>query len=203
MSVIIEQTIIWVAMKEYFKFLDVDGFDYPLVKQQLLKSLSPLYGDQSSAIQKLEKNKDRICELYYENEVIRGLIIFKNHLSNEYAEYGIVNGFEEKTTLPIIFEDEVNRRRSLRFTTMLKLLNRASDHAIAMNAQSFFGTVSGEKNGTLRLLFRLGFEEVAKFHNKFKSGVTEHLIVHKNIGMLYELTKVEPKRIYVGSVPPE
>ncbi len=190
-------------MNESFKVLGIDSQDYSLVKQQLLKALSPLYGDQSSAIQKVEERNDRICELYYVNEIVRGLIIFRNYLSNEYAEYGIFNGFEEKTTLPIISESEINRRRSLRFSIMQKLLHRAAEHAIGMNAQSFFGTVSGEKNGTLRLLFRLGFEEVAKFPDKFKIGVTEHLVVHKNITKLYELTKDKPARACIGSSPPE
>lgn len=190
-------------MKENFKVLGIDSFDYALVKHQLLKALSPLYGDQSLAIQKVEERNDRTCELYYENGIVRGLIIYKKHLSNEYAEYGIVDGFEEKTTLPIIFENETSRRRSLRFSIMQKLLHRAAEHAITMNAQAFFGTVSGEKNGTLRLLFRLGFDEIAKFHDKFKLGVTEHLVVHKNVRKLYELTKDEPERAYIGSSPPK
>lgn len=189
-------------MKDSFKVLGIDSFDYELVKSQILKVLLPLYGDQSSAIRKVEERDDRICELYYENGIIRGLIIYKKYLSNEYAEYGIVEGFEEKTTLPI-YENETGRRRSLRFTIMLKLLNRAAKQAIGMNAQTFFGTVSGEKNGTLKLLFRLGFEEVAKFQDKFKLGVTEYLVVHKNVSKLYELTKNEPKCVYIGSSPPK
>lgn len=177
-----------------FKTLDVDLPEFEIVKKELMSALSPIYGhtNTESLIHKIETIKDRTCELYYEDDVLRGLIVFKKHLSNEYRDLGILDGFEQKTTLPIVPHDKANRRRSLRITVMKRLLHRATENAIAMGAKTFFGTVSDEKYGTLRLLFKLGFEEVQIFPDKFKSGVSEHLLVHKNLSTLLQETEPKP-----------
>jgi hypothetical protein len=174
----------------YFKVLSPDQPEFDYSVKVLTENLDPIYGVNSTAraLDKMINKRDRTCEVYYEKDIPRGMIIFKNELSNEYSEYGIVNGYEEKTTLPIIPEDRTIRL-AMRKKVMERLLNRAAFNAINMKADCFFGTVAEEKGGTLKLLIRLGFEVAHTFKDKFKPGVDEYLLVHKNIDKLYELTQ--------------
>jgi hypothetical protein len=174
----------------YFKILSPQDSEFEVSMKALRNVLDPIYGENviSQLVHKLVHNNDRVCEIYYENSIPKGLIIFKNFLSNEYADWGVKNGYEQKTTLPMIPEDRTTRL-AMRKKIMERLLHRAANNALQMNAECFFGTVNEVKGGTLKLLFRLGFELVHTFKDKFHPGVDEYLIVHKNINKLYEETQ--------------
>jgi len=175
---------------DHFKNLDpLDPTDIEAISS-MRDVLVPIYGIEGvdPLIRKIKEGKDRKCEIYLQNGVLRGLIVYKNFLSNEYQEYGVKNGFEEKTTLPLPHPDKSKARFSDKRLVMLRLLHHAADNAVLMKAESFFGTVSGEKIGSLRLLLDLGFEIAHIFKEKFKKNVDEYLIVHKNPKSLYELT---------------
>src|SRR5689334_20899995 len=74
-----------------------------VIENTFTKMISPVYGDQNSAVAKLKEGKDRTCEvmLKYDNPV--GIIVYKNILQNE---YGLSGALELKTLF--LFNPEKN-----------------------------------------------------------------------------------------------
>ena len=71
--------------------------------------IAPLYGDQANALAKIGEAKDRKCQLLMENGEIRGVLVYKLQLNDEFAQIGGGQAIEIKTLF--VVDSENNRGR--------------------------------------------------------------------------------------------
>lgn len=169
-----------VAQDLSFQILGADNHELmSLLEQYILENIQPIYGDQSGFLHKVREGKDRTCEflLYRDNPV--AFVIYKNAPSNEFAEFGVENGLELKTTVLL----QKNSKTTGIF--LRHLLGRVARRAVEMNADCFFGTISAKKQDVLRVMCRFGGNIVQTFNGIYLENVDEHLICHPNPLDLY------------------
>ena len=149
------------------------------VLEHIIHKLFPSYGKNIfSFVKKIKDAKDRTCELLYSDDELIGLIVYKNHLSSEYAEFGIVDAFELKTLL--LFDPETHARKG--FGKIL--LRRTAEAALEMGTHTIFGTVSESSTVAFQFLTKNGFEVANIFQGKYVDGLDEYLVCNRNIDRL-------------------
>lgn len=104
-----------------------------LVSRSFRSQIQPIYGDQSSAIRKLQEGTDRECEVLLNNGTPVGVLVYKKYLQNE---WGIKNALELKSLF--LIHPELNSGNG--FGTYL--FNRVDDIAVEKQANSIFCTAS-------------------------------------------------------------
>lgn len=144
-----------------------------VVRRIFRQKLEPIYGSQEAALQKIEEGKDRDTVLLYEGEMPVGLLVYKNGLSNEFADKKIINSLEIKTLMVIDAEKNSGRGYGS------DLLKRALHAASKLGAANIHVTVSATKQESLEFFRKKKFEIIATFPNKYKAGVEEHLLCYQ------------------------
>jgi len=134
--------------------------------------LTPLYGSQADALNKIKLGKDRTCYLLYENSVPVGVIAFKTVLSDEFAIYGIKRSIEIKSLF--VVDSESNSGRGIGSV----LLNKAVEEAdkLKLSHEALHVTVSETKNESLTFFKRKGFVEKFRWVGRYIKDVTEYLL---------------------------
>ncbi len=134
--------------------------------------IAPLYGDQKSALEKIASAQDRLSYMLLNQESdALGVVIFKSQLSQEFESLGINNAIELKT----LFVVNANKNSGVGLGS--QLFSQCLNYAQLVNAQNIVVTVSEEKDESLKFFERKGFQRVNALEGKYKSGITEFILV--------------------------
>jgi len=132
-------------------FFPVDGASssFKVVEYGFKKLIAPVYGDQSEALKKIQKAKDRNCELMYHFKNPLGVIVYKNRLQNE---YGLRQGLELKTLF--LLNPEKNSGHG--FGSYL--FKRIETIAKEMNADLIYCTASSKVENSINCALKNGYK---------------------------------------------
>jgi len=144
-----------------FKVLDNHCKEFKDVSEMFVDTISKWYGSQESALKKIGKSRDRLCELLLENDVPRGVIVFKKELQN---------GDLECKTLSLL-----NPVRDSKKGYGSLLLKRLIDSAVSRSASNIVLTVNS-KNSAKDFFLKSGFTVIEEQKDKFKKGETEYTL---------------------------
>ena len=144
-----------------------------LTKMLFDQIIKPLYGDQTTAIDRIEKGVDRTTKLLFDGGQEVGILVIKNRPNSEFADVEADNAIEIKT-LFVIGAD--NRPRQ---GTGTKLITEAIKMATDAGADHLAVTVSATKTESLGFFQKHGFEIKQDMPDKYIKGVTEHLLIKK------------------------
>lgn len=139
------------------------------VKYYFNSRIQPIYGDQTSALEKISMSMDRKCWLLQENGKDVGLLVHKNKLNNE---YGLKDAFEIKTLF--VVNPEINSGKRV----ATRLLHKVCKEALKSRAKAISVTASSEKPEVVQFFLKNGFVVKKKFHGLFKKDSDEYLLVH-------------------------
>lgn len=161
---------------QHFKFSKVvspcQAFNH--VQDYFNNEISPLYGDQKKALDKIAKGTDRSCEILTStsSDDELGIIVYKDSLSNEFSSLGFSKSFEIKT----LFVINPQKNSGKRIAT--KLLRHIAKNAVDQKACSVFVTVSSAKPESLAFFLNYGFriEKISKNH--YIEGLDEYFLFH-------------------------
>lgn len=152
-----------------------------LVKNDFAINIYPLYGDQTSAIAKINSGKDRETELLFDisktdkffQENLLAIIVYKKCLVDGYGETtidqkskGLLNNSLEVKTL---YVTSVARGRGIGDL----ILNRIIEIAMNIKAESIILTV-GEHVTSSSFFKARGFRNLGSIENKYVQGKSEH-----------------------------
>jgi hypothetical protein len=121
------------------------------IEQAFKLLIEPKYGPQEKALGKIKVGSDRECEIFFVNDIPKGVIVYKSKLQNE---FGFKDSFELKTAL--LF-DRTNDRGFGKF-----LFFRANLIAKKMGAKNIFCTMSNENPNLLKHLKNEGWNVLKK-----------------------------------------
>ncbi len=142
-----------------------------IVKGIFQNILTPIYGPQNSAVEKIERAQNRTCRLLYEGASPKGLLVHKDQPSNECTQYGgVPNSLEIKTLL--VIDPEKNSGKGFGS----QLLSRVFDKAREANAHAVHVTVSESKPDALAFFKKHSFEVIQACNDRYKKGVTEYVL---------------------------
>lgn len=136
------------------------------------KILTPLYGSQDSAIEKILNASDRDSFVAYnENNDPIGLLVYKNQPTEEFAEYGAFNSLEIKT----LFLIDAEKNSGKGYGSML--YNQLESVGYKGGYDFIHVTVSEDKPESIAFFKKKGFKIAAEFIGKYIEGKTEYLLV--------------------------
>lgn len=145
-----------------FKVIDNYCKEFATIEKIFNDLILPIYGDQTSAIEKIAKGRDRLCEGLFDGEHLKGIIVYKKALIDENLEL---------KTLCLI--DHLNdNKKGLGFN----LIERVIDIAHRRNAKNILVTVSSQSNA-LGFFQKYGFETTKSEKNKYNLGGEEYTLV--------------------------
>lgn len=150
--------------------------EYACVEKVFHSILDPLYGDQTKSLKKIADEKDRICELLYENGQPQGILVYKTDLVQEYALLGIQDAFEIKTLF--VIEAAKNSGKGIGSTLLERILAAARN----TSAKNVVVTVSESKPESLQFFLKKGFTVIHTSHGKYTPGVDEYLLLKSMAG---------------------
>lgn len=149
-----------------------------LLEEYFKENIQPLYGDQRAFLDKIKEGKDRTCEFLFCNNKPVGVLIYKNQLSDEFAESGILQGLELKTVFLL------EKRKKTAGLFLYYLLSHAANLTLDKQGICMFGTVSSQKPDVLKVMCKMGFKIIEMFKDKYIKGVDEYLICHDQLQAL-------------------
>lgn len=156
-----------------FEFVDGNHPLFSEVKEIMDEVLTPLYGKQESALEKISKSIDRECVVMLVNNKLVGLLIYKTNISDEFSKFDICSSIEIKT----LFLKNSNNNSGKGFGSCL--LNKALEYGKVVGAKSLSVTVSENKQESLAFFQRKGFKIVHTFSGKYVAGVNEYLLKYE------------------------
>ncbi len=159
--------------KEGFEIVSGNPELVELTRVLFDKMIKPLYGDQTVAMDRIERGEDRTTQILFSEEKDVGILVIKNKPNGEFASEGADNAIEIKTLFVI---DPDNRPRQ---GTGTKLISQAIDHATNAGADNLAVTVSATKTESLAFFQKHGFEIKKEMPDKYVQGVTEFLLIKK------------------------
>ena len=150
-------------------FIQVNGKSkyFPIVKYAFKTILEPIYGDQTSAIDKIQFDLDRNCELMFIGDNPVGILIYKRNLQ---CEHGLKDALELKTLF--LLEPEKNSGKG--FGSLL--YKRIVEVAKKLRVKTIFCTASEKSKESMNCAQRRGFQIVSTL-NKQTNGCKEFLLV--------------------------
>jgi len=139
---------------------------FKAVQSAFKKMLSPVYGDQTSSLQKIREGKDRICEvmLNFDNPI--GVLVYKNTLQNE---YGLKKALELKTLF--LFNPRKNSGKGFGSS----LFKRVESIAREMGSKMIYCTASSKVTESIKCAVKNGFE-ISKILEKNEEHILYLLI---------------------------
>lgn len=152
------------------------------VLNHIKENIGPNYPNLIEAsLEKIRNMQDRACELMFLGTTLAGFIIYKTATSNEFADYGIQNGFELKT---VCTNEKLQKSLGL---IGAELFSQAGKRAIEMGATCIFGTISSNKPKVLKFTLNRGFKIKATFEKKYLQTADEFLVCHENPAELNDI----------------
>jgi GNAT superfamily N-acetyltransferase len=154
-----------------------------LVRNDFAANISPLYGDQTSALIKINLGSDRETELLFDigktndfsQENLLAIIVYKKCLVNGYGEPTIdqkiqclANSLEVKT----LYVTSVARGRGIGDL----ILNRIIEVAMNLTAENIILTV-GEHVTSFSFFQARGFKDLGRIKDKYVQGKYEHYLL--------------------------
>lgn len=137
------------------------------VKEIFKKEIEPLYGNQKCALLKIDRGEDRKCYLLRDEfSQVKGILVYKKGLSNEYEALGISNSLEVKTLMVLDSGEQAAQ----------KLIKKIKKIARKLEARSIHLTANERSNFSLESLQRFGFQTVGTLANPIKKRDKEHLL---------------------------
>lgn len=162
-----------------FETVNKESLIFRHVRFYFKNMIQPYYGEQSQALIKIGEAKDRTCEMLFEDDKEVGLIVFKNQLSNEYANLLINNSMEIKTLF--VIEPEKNSGRGIASLLLLHIVA----NALQLEADSLLVTVSTGKPESKKFFLDKEFRIKEVIKNKYVHGYDEYLLCHDKIPELF------------------
>ncbi len=138
--------------------------------------LTPLYGSQDDALNKIFLGKDRVCHLLYERETPVGVIAFKTELSDEFAPLGVEKSIEIKSLFVVNATN--NSGRGLGSVLVDKVLEEVKK--LALKQMALHVTVSETKKESLIFFLNKDFKIVHIWKDRYKSDVKEYLLSYSS-----------------------
>lgn len=148
---------------------------FAVVKEQFESVIAPIYGSQAEALKRIASGTDRACEVLLRgpaNEVA-GILVYKLHPTDEFAEYGIRKALELKTLFVVNAATQSGRGIGS------ELINRIQEIASQSKFESIAVTVSNEKNESQEFFKKKNFVPVKVFRDKYKEGIDEVLFAYR------------------------
>ncbi len=122
-----------------------------LTKVLFDKMIKPLYGDQTTAIERIEKGEDRTTKILFQGGTEVGILVIKSKPNSEFVEDGADKAVEIKTLFVI---DPENRPRA---GTGTKLIKEAIEHAKSVGADNIAVNCISNKNRKFSFLSETWF----------------------------------------------
>lgn len=134
--------------------------------------LTPLYGSQEDALNKIKVSSDRVCHLLYQDELPVGVLVFKTVFSNEFEKQGLARSIEIKSLFVNL--PEVNSGKG--YGNML--LSKAFEEARKLNLDHdhLHVTVSESKPESLGFFRLKGFQIQDEWVGRYIPDVKEYLL---------------------------
>jgi len=149
-------------MKPYFSVIDSTCQDFDRIKQAFNDLIKPVYGSQTSALEKIGAGHDRLCEGLYVDNQLQGMLVYKKQItpddkSLEIKTLALVNpGHESGKGLGSV------------------LFERAVLIAAQRNATHLSLTVSSKKPDALGFFQKKGFKITESIQDRYSVGAIEH-----------------------------
>jgi len=158
-----------------YEFVAVANHDcyYKCVKRAFNDIVEKLYGDQTTAIQKIKKSEDRKCIVLVENGSPVAILVYKVKPTSEFSRYDIENCLEVKTFMLINPDSKDSEGH------FVKLYSKVVDIAKQIHASGIHVTVSEKVTWTMSFLKKMGFNIYRNWKDKYVQGVTEYLLCTK------------------------
>jgi ASC-1-like (ASCH) protein len=155
-----------------YEFVAVANHDsyYKSVKRAFKDTVEKLYGDQTTAIQKIKKSEDRKCLVLVENGSPVAILVYKVKPTSEFSRYGIENSLEVKTFMLINPDSKDSERH------FSELYYKVVDIAKQIHARGIHVTVSEKVTWTMSFLKEKGFKVCRYWKDKYVPGVTEYML---------------------------
>jgi ASC-1-like (ASCH) protein len=145
-----------------FKIIDSHCREFPVVVRVFNERIAPIYGDQSTALQKIGDGQDRLCEGLFENQLPKGIVVYKKKL---------VEGALELKTLCLVNPGAEGGKG---LGSML--VDHTVETAERRRANRVFVTVSTQ-SGALGFFQRNGFSMVSSEPDRYSPGQTEYTLI--------------------------
>lgn len=153
-----------------FKLVNGKHPDFAIVTNLFTTVIEPLYGDQTSALQKIASAKDRECQLMYCGREVVGLMVYKITSTTELTHHGIPNSLELKTFFL------VNPAKNSGKGLGTKMFRRLEATTRLRGFRYIHVTVSEEKPESFQFFTKREFAVLETWDGKYKPGIHEHLM---------------------------
>ncbi len=155
------------------KATPTDELTWAVFKKSFEETIGPIYGEQDSALQKLEQASDREGFVMYARGRPVGVIAYKKQLSHELADVGYDNSLEIKS----LFVIDAASNSGKGYGSCL--LDRINSFAQKINAQSLHVTVSAKVPESLTFFQKKKFVIVKIDENHHETGDVEYTLARK------------------------
>ena len=154
-------------MKQQFSIIDSNCHDFDRIKQAFNDLIKPVYGNQTSALEKIGAGHDRLCEGLYVDNQLQGMLVYKKQITpND-------KSLEIKTLALINPNNQSGRGLGS------VLFERAMAVASQRQATHLALTVSSKKPDALGFFRKKGFQITESIQDRYSVGAVEHTLSYK------------------------
>ncbi|MCX6991378.1 MAG: hypothetical protein NTX49_10030 [Chlamydiae bacterium] len=146
-----------------FSVVDRDCGDFPLVVQAFRERIAPIYGPQETALDKIGRGSDRLCEMLYDNGIAKAIIVYKKAVNQR--------GALELKTLALL-NPETDSDKGYEATLIARVV-KVSKMRMADYIEV---TVSSEKPEAFTFFKKNEFILHNSTPDYYKKGATEHFL---------------------------
>jgi ASC-1-like (ASCH) protein len=146
-----------------FSVVDRDCRDFPLVVKAFRERITPIYGPQETALDKIGRGSDRICEMLFDNGIAKAIIVYKKAVNQR--------GALELKTLAVL-NPETDSDKGYEAVLLQKMVKVAKMRM----ADYIEVTVSSKKPEALAFFTENKFTVHNSTLGYYEKGVTEHFL---------------------------
>ena len=151
-----------------FRIVDDQCKHFPNVVSTFNERIRPIYGSQESALEKVGKGQDRVCEMLFDNGAPKAFIVYKKAVNTQ--DVPSKKTLELKTL--IVMNPEVDSGKGYGSILAARVEQVAKDRL----ADGVFVTVSSEKQDALSFFKKKGFTTQKACPDLYKPGSTEEFL---------------------------
>jgi ASC-1-like (ASCH) protein len=171
-----------------FSVVDRDCSDFSLVTKTFKDLIVPIYGSQERALNKIGQGSDRLCEMLYDGNEPKALVVYKKELNERKA-------LELKTL--IVLNPHLDSRKGYGSA----LISRIIQIAKMRLAQYIEVSVSSQKPKALDFFKKRQFVIHSSFPDYYQKGDTETFL-YRDLNPTPPITRVTPIALPIpASVP--
>lgn len=170
MSSVTNQTGANPASSYHFEIVKKSNPSFKVVEDVLKQQKTPLYGDQSNALEKIKAREDRRTEMLYSGTNPVGFFVYKKENQSKYSKRGLDNSLEVKSF--VVLDQESAKIQF--YGTML--LDRLTEIAQKNLAPHLYLTISEKESKLGEFLKAKGFEVKKTWDGKYVEGLKESLV---------------------------